>query len=463
MRFRGRFHGEEDADEDAPHHEFGAQACATRDCSRRRALGQDYDPAGTAGVSRAPGGAERICQSHPCVGGGVATAAHRIEGCGHRFPGSASGVRQPCQAACRRARGKAAAGRPQQRARPEANLAALPWSEAVAFVVSISGVDCIVRRSLWLHVVGRCPNRHAIAIQRHDASPSRSPGRSDGRSRPRPESELPQSRGRRRVVIPAGFTYFGQFVDHDITLDVSSSLDAATDANTINNMRSPSLDLDCVYGRGPGLDPFLYAFPTAGTADGDQAPARHQLPSGPAVRAAPAGPGAWSTQTDLDVPRMAGTQHGDHRRPAQRREPDRRAVPPRDAAVPQRRRRHAAGGGVHRRHLRGGEADRHAPLPVGGGQRLPQSGSAAQRPWTMRWPRVSAPLGSAVPDAGRVRRRRLPLRPQHDPRHVLGELQLPQRHARPGVRVQSQSTAAGAARTGSSTSTRSSTPASPCR
>ena len=52
--------------------------------------------------------------------------------------------------------------------------------------------------------------------------------------------------------IPAGFTYFGQFVDHDITLDVSSTLDADTDATTINNMRSPTLDLDSVYGRGPG-------------------------------------------------------------------------------------------------------------------------------------------------------------------------------------------------------------------
>jgi|ERR1044072_944926 hypothetical protein len=55
--------------------------------------------------------------------------------------------------------------------------------------------------------------------------------------------------------IPAGYTYFGQFVDHDITLDVSSTIDVATDANTINNMRSPALDLDSVYGRGPGLDP----------------------------------------------------------------------------------------------------------------------------------------------------------------------------------------------------------------
>ena len=61
-----------------------------------------------------------------------------------------------------------------------------------------------------------------------------------------------------------GSTYFGQFVDHDITFDVSSTLDAEADARTINNMRSPALDLDSVYGRGPGLDPFLYVFPSAG-------------------------------------------------------------------------------------------------------------------------------------------------------------------------------------------------------
>ena len=44
--------------------------------------------------------------------------------------------------------------------------------------------------------------------------------------------------------IPAGFTYVGQFVDHDITLDVSSALDVATDAEHVNNMRTPALDLD---------------------------------------------------------------------------------------------------------------------------------------------------------------------------------------------------------------------------
>jgi hypothetical protein len=75
---------------------------------------------------------------------------------------------------------------------------------------------------------------------------------------PNPASHNPADAG--VSSIPAGFTYFGQFVDHDITFDVSSTLDADTDANTINNMQSPTLDLDSVYGRGPGLDPFVYLF-----------------------------------------------------------------------------------------------------------------------------------------------------------------------------------------------------------
>ncbi len=111
--------------------------------------------------------------------------------------------------------------------------------------------------------------------------------------------------------IPAGYTYFGQFVDHDITLDVSSSLDTSTDARTINNMRSPALDLDSIYGRGPALDPFLYDFPASGSG----------LPS-TAIKLkmgqnSPAGPGGPSLsgdfganmqqQFDFDVPRVNGS------------------------------------------------------------------------------------------------------------------------------------------------------------
>lgn len=69
--------------------------------------------------------------------------------------------------------------------------------------------------------------------------------------------------------IPAGFTYFGQFVDHDITLDLTSLGDKEKDPLGIENFRTPSLDLDCVYGLGPDGSPHLYARnPAAGNKHG---------------------------------------------------------------------------------------------------------------------------------------------------------------------------------------------------
>ena len=58
--------------------------------------------------------------------------------------------------------------------------------------------------------------------------------------------------------IPAGYTYLGQFIDHDLTFDTASSLDRANDPDALTDFRSPRFDLDCVYGRGPVDDPFLY-------------------------------------------------------------------------------------------------------------------------------------------------------------------------------------------------------------
>ncbi len=57
---------------------------------------------------------------------------------------------------------------------------------------------------------------------------------------------------------PAGYTYFGQFVDHDITFDPISSLMRQNDPNGLLNHRTPRLDLDSVYGKGPSASPHLY-------------------------------------------------------------------------------------------------------------------------------------------------------------------------------------------------------------
>ena len=58
--------------------------------------------------------------------------------------------------------------------------------------------------------------------------------------------------------IPALFTYFGQFVDHDITFDPMSSLIQHSDPNALTDFRTPAFDLDNVYGRGPSDQPYLY-------------------------------------------------------------------------------------------------------------------------------------------------------------------------------------------------------------
>jgi hypothetical protein len=58
--------------------------------------------------------------------------------------------------------------------------------------------------------------------------------------------------------IPSGFTYFAQFVDHDITFDPTSKLDQISDPLALENFRTPRLDLDSVYGSGPVVQPYLY-------------------------------------------------------------------------------------------------------------------------------------------------------------------------------------------------------------
>ncbi len=58
--------------------------------------------------------------------------------------------------------------------------------------------------------------------------------------------------------VPAGFTYLGQFIDHDITFDPTSLQEILVDPLSLRNFRTPMLDLDSLYGSGPAAQPFLY-------------------------------------------------------------------------------------------------------------------------------------------------------------------------------------------------------------
>ena len=68
--------------------------------------------------------------------------------------------------------------------------------------------------------------------------------------------EQPRAGQHRRS--PPGFTYLGQFIDHDISLDLSPLSAKQEDPTMIQNFRTPGLDLDCLYGAGPGPHRFLF-------------------------------------------------------------------------------------------------------------------------------------------------------------------------------------------------------------
>jgi hypothetical protein len=56
----------------------------------------------------------------------------------------------------------------------------------------------------------------------------------------------------------AGTTFMGQFMDHDVTFDTSSHLGVPTEPQSSPNGRTPSFDLDSVYGGGYVASPSLY-------------------------------------------------------------------------------------------------------------------------------------------------------------------------------------------------------------
>jgi hypothetical protein len=56
----------------------------------------------------------------------------------------------------------------------------------------------------------------------------------------------------------AGTTFMGQFLDHDMTFDTTSPLGVPTPPEQSPNARTPSFDLDSVYGAGPSGSRQLY-------------------------------------------------------------------------------------------------------------------------------------------------------------------------------------------------------------
>ena len=58
--------------------------------------------------------------------------------------------------------------------------------------------------------------------------------------------------------LPSGYTYVGQFVDHDLTFDPASRLERRNDPDALVNFRTARFDLDAVYGRGPLDSPYLF-------------------------------------------------------------------------------------------------------------------------------------------------------------------------------------------------------------
>ncbi len=66
-------------------------------------------------------------------------------------------------------------------------------------------------------------------------------------------------------TMTAGSTFVGQFTDHDITFDQTSELGVPQDPLRSLNTRSPALDLDSVFGGGPGMRPDLYIENTDGS------------------------------------------------------------------------------------------------------------------------------------------------------------------------------------------------------
>ena len=108
--------------------------------------------------------------------------------------------------------------------------------------------------------------------------------------------------------VPAGFTYLGQFVDHDLTKDkTDKQFGENVTVAELEQGRSPSLDLDSLYGLGPTRQPEFY------TPDGVSLKLGHTQ----GVGFPPNDPVANTDQDGFDLPRVGvGSTASERRAPA---------------------------------------------------------------------------------------------------------------------------------------------------
>ena len=190
--------------------------------------------------------------------------------------------------------------------------------------------------------------------------------------------------------ITGGYTFLGQFIDHDMTRDTTPLNSQKSDPHAVTNFDTPWFDLQSVYGRGPDLDPQLY--------ESDRAHLAVATPNG-----------------FPDLPRDGAGRAliGDPRNDE-------------NLIVAQL---HVGFLAFHNRlldegaELRRGQAHHDVALPVADRQRVPPAGvrkrTARQLPVRAAVQDRSEVLHHQEPaqavHADRVLRRRLPLRAQHDP------------------------------------------------
>ncbi len=61
------------------------------------------------------------------------------------------------------------------------------------------------------------------------------------------------------ATLPSEYTYLGQFIDHNLDFDETPQPTATVRPGSVTNFESFRFDLNDVFGRGPAVDPLLYA------------------------------------------------------------------------------------------------------------------------------------------------------------------------------------------------------------